>query len=256
MSALHRFSRTELLIGQAGLDKLKQSHVAIFGLGGVGSYAAEALCRSGIGRITIVDFDDICLTNLNRQLHAMSNTVGMAKADVMAERMRLINPEAEIISHRQFYDADNSIHLMAERYDYVLDAIDHITAKLHLLAICREREIPVIASMGAAAKLDPTRIKVADISETHTCGMARSVRKLLRQRGISSGIKTVFSTEEHNPAAEAVANCQDNCICPNKDEQRFSCVHRRVILGSSAHIPGIFGLTMAGEVVRDLLKIG
>ena len=174
----------------------------------------------------------------------------------MAERMRLINPEAEIISHRQFYDADNSIHLMAERYDYVLDAIDHITAKLHLLAICREREIPVIASMGAAAKLDPTRIKVADISETHTCGMARSVRKLLRQRGISSGIKTVFSTEEHNPAAEAVANCQDNCICPNKDEQRFSCVHRRVILGSSAHIPGIFGLTMAGEVVRDLLKIG
>jgi tRNA A37 threonylcarbamoyladenosine dehydratase len=168
--------------------------------------------------------------------------------------MRQINPEAEIISHRQFYDADNSVHLMAERYDYVLDAIDHITAKLHLLAICRQREIPVIASMGAAAKLDPTRIKVADISETHTCGMARSVRKLLRQRGINSGIKTVFSTEEHNPAAEAVANCQDSCICPNKDEQRFSCVHRRVILGSSAHIPGIFGLTMAGEVVRDLLK--
>lgn len=254
MPALHRFSRTELLIGQAGLDILRQSHVAIFGLGGVGSYAAEALCRSGIGRITIVDFDDICLTNLNRQLHATSTTVGMAKSDVMAQRMRLINPEAEIVPYCLFYDQDNSELLMSEPYDYVVDAIDHITAKLHLLAICRERGIPVIASMGAAAKLDPTRIKVADISETHTCGMARSVRKLLRQRGITSGIRTVFSTEEHNPSAEAAAGCQDNCICPNKDEQRFSCVHRRVILGSSAHIPGIFGLTMAGEVVRDLLK--
>lgn len=254
MSALHRFSRTELLIGSAGLDRLKQSHVAVFGLGGVGSYAAEALCRSGVGRITICDFDDICLTNLNRQLHATSATVGLPKADVMAERMRQISPDSEIIPFREFYDAENSARLLSERYDYVLDAIDHITAKLHLLATCRERGLPVIASMGAAAKLDPTRIRVTDISQTHTCGMARAVRKLLRKRGIENGIKVVFSTEEQLPSTGEVAGCQADCICPNKDEQRFSCVHRRVILGSSAHVPGIFGLTMAGEVIRDLLN--
>jgi tRNA A37 threonylcarbamoyladenosine dehydratase len=254
MSALHRFSRTELLVGTAGLDKLKQSHVAVIGLGGVGSYAAEALCRSGVGRITIVDFDDICLTNLNRQLHATSATVGLPKADVMAERMRQISPETEIIPHREFYSSENSDRLLAERYDYVLDAIDHITAKLHLMITCREQGLPIISSMGAAAKLDSTRIKVADISRTHTCRMARAVRKLLRQRGIEEGIKVVYSTEEHNPAAEQVPSCQGNCICPNKDDQRFSCIHRRVILGSSAHVPGIFGLTMAGEVIRDLLQ--
>ena len=253
MSALHRFSRTELLVGNAGLKTLKESHVAIFGLGGVGSYAAEALVRSGVGRITIVDFDDICLTNLNRQLHATSATVGLPKSQVMAERMRQINPQAEIIPFQEFYSADNSARLLGADIDYVVDAIDHITAKLHLLATCRELGIPVIASMGAAAKLDSGGIRVADISQTHTCRMAKAVRKLLRKQGINDGIKVVFSTEEHRPGAEEVPSCQGNCICPNKDDQRFSCLHRRVILGSSAHVPGIFGLTMAGEVVRDLL---
>ena len=253
MSHLHRFSRTELLIGTAGLDKLKNSTVAIFGLGGVGSYAAEALCRAGVGRIIIVDFDDICLTNVNRQLHAMDGTVGKAKAQVMAERMRLISPQTEIIPFQDFYDAENSDLLLAEHYDYVVDAIDHITSKLHLIRSCRERNIPIISSMGAAAKLDPTLIEVADISQTNKCRMARSVRKLLKKQGVASGVKVVFSTEEYRGQEVQDGGCKGNCICPNKDDQRFSCEHRRVILGSVSFIPSIFGLTMAGVVVNDLL---
>jgi tRNA threonylcarbamoyladenosine dehydratase len=254
MSSLHRFSRTELLIGPTGLDKLKNSTVAVFGLGGVGGYAAEALCRAGIGRIIICDFDDICLTNVNRQIHAMDGTVGKAKALVMAERLRLINPQADIIPYKDFYSADNSGILLSADYDYVLDAIDHITSKLHLIKSCRERRIPIISSMGAAAKLDPTRIGVADISETHNCRMARSVRKLLKKQGIERGVKVVFSTEEYREPEVKDGGCKGSCICPNKDDQRFSCEHRRVILGSSSFIPPIFGLTMAGVVINDLLE--
>jgi tRNA A37 threonylcarbamoyladenosine dehydratase len=253
MSNLHRFSRNELLIGPEGMRKMKVATVAVFGLGGVGSYAAEALCRAGIGRIVIVDFDDICLTNVNRQIHAMEGTVGKAKAQVMAERMRLINPQAEIIPYKDFYSAENSDFLLSADYDYVVDAIDHITSKLHLIKSCRERGIPIISSMGAAAKLDPTRIRVADISETHKCRMARSVRKLLKKQGIERGVKVVFSTEEYREQEAKDGGCKGSCICPNKDDQRFSCKNRRVILGSISFIPSIFGLTMAGVVVNDLL---
>jgi tRNA A37 threonylcarbamoyladenosine dehydratase len=253
MSTLHRFSRNELLIGQKGVNKLKNATVAVFGLGGVGSYAAEALCRAGIGRIIIIDFDDICLTNVNRQIHAMDGTVGKAKAMVMAERMRLINPQAEIMPYKDFYSAENSDFLLSADYDYVVDAIDHITSKLHLIRSCRERGIPIISSMGAAAKLDPGQIRVADIAETHKCRMARSVRKLLKKQGIERGVKVVFSTEEYREREVKDRGCKGNCICPNKDDQRFSCEHRRVILGSISFIPSIFGLTMAGVVVNDLL---
>lgn len=254
MSTLHRFSRTEILIGPDGLDRLKESSVAVVGLGGVGAYAAEALCRAGIGRLALIDFDDICLTNVNRQLHAMDGTVGRAKANVMAERLSLINPAAEIVAYKDFYAADNSEYLLSPGYDYVVDAIDHFTSKLHLIASCREHSIPIISSMGAAAKLDPTRIRVADISATHSCRMARSMRKLLKKQGIESGVKVVFSTEEYREPAVKDAGCKGNCICPNKDEQQFSCEHRRVILGSISYLPGIFGLTMAGVVVNDLLS--
>jgi tRNA threonylcarbamoyladenosine dehydratase len=253
MSTLHRFSRNELLIGTDGVSKLRESVVAVFGLGGVGSYAAEALCRAGIGRIVIVDFDDICLTNVNRQIHAMEGTVGRAKTQVMAERMRLINPRADIVPYKDFYSSENSDFLLSSNYDYVVDAIDHITSKLHLIRSCRERDIPIVSSMGAAAKLDPTKIRVADISETRNCRMARSVRKLLKRQGIESGVKVVFSTEEYREPESKDGGCKGNCICPNKDDQRFSCEHRRVILGSSSFIPPIFGLTMAGVVVNDLL---
>lgn len=249
----HRFSRTELLIGPEGLTKLKNATVAIFGLGGVGSFAAEALCRAGVGRLVLVDFDDICLTNVNRQLHALDTTIGKAKVQVMAERLRLINPEADISPCKDFYSAENSEFLLSSEYDYVVDAIDHITSKLHLIRSCRERNIPIIASMGAAAKLDPTQIRVADISETNKCRMARSIRKLLKRQGIARGVKVVFSTEEYREQEQRSGGCKDDCSCPNKDDQLFSCEHRRVILGSISFIPSIFGLTMAGVVVNDLL---
>jgi len=253
MSALHRFSRNELLIGPSGVMRLKESTVAVFGLGGVGGFAAEALCRGGIGRIVIVDFDDICLTNVNRQIHAMEGTIGRAKALVMAERMRHINPLAEIIPYKDFYSAETSEFLLSADYDYVVDAIDHITSKLHLIKSCRKRGIPIVSSMGAAAKLDPTKIGVADIANTHKCRMARSVRKLLKRQGIETGVKVVFSTEEYRPQEVMDGGCKGNCICPNRGDQRFSCEHRRVILGSSSFIPPIFGFTLAGVVINDLL---
>ena len=256
MSTLHRFSRTEILIGAAGLEELKQSTVALFGLGGVGSYAAEALCRAGIGRLVLVDFDDICLTNVNRQLHAMDGTVGHSKVQVMAERLRRINPDAEIIPHRDFYGAESSDFLLTDHYDYVLDAIDHFTSKIHLITSCRRWGIPIISSMGAAMKLDPTLVRVGDISETSKCRMARSVRKLLRKEGVERGVKVVYSLEEFREPSVQDGGCKGNCICPNKDDQQFSCEHRRVILGSISHVPAIFGLTMAGVAVNDLLAGG
>lgn len=255
MSRLHRFSRTEILVGTAGLERLKNSSVAVIGLGGVGAYAAEALCRAGVGRLALIDFDDICLTNINRQLHAMDGTVGRSKAHVVAERLSLINPSAEIVPYKDFYGEENSDYLLSPGYDYVVDAIDHFTSKLHLIKSCLERQLPIISSMGAAAKLDPTRIKVADIADTYACRMARSMRKLLKKQGIKSGVKVVFSTEEYRQPAMKDAGCNGDCICPNKDEQQFSCEHRRVILGSISYLPGIFGLTMAGVVVNDLLAL-
>jgi tRNA A37 threonylcarbamoyladenosine dehydratase len=256
MSELHRFSRTEILIGRDGLEKLRKSSVAVFGLGGVGGHAAEALCRAGVGRLVIVDFDDVCLTNINRQIIALDDTVGKSKALVMAERMRRIHPEVDVVPCKDFYSAENSDFLLSERYDYVLDAIDHITSKLHLMRSCRERDLPIISSMGAASKVDPSLVRVADIADTHKCRMARIVRKLLKKQGIERGVKVVFSTEEYREPVMKDARCKDDCICPNKDEQVFSCRHRRVTLGSISYIPAIFGLTMAGVAVQDILARG
>ncbi len=249
----HRFSRMQLLVGASGLERLKKSSVVVFGIGGVGSYAAEALARAGVGRLTLVDFDEICVTNINRQIHALDGTVGRSKVDAMAERCRQINPQAEIVPLHNFYDAAASAELLAPDFDYVLDCIDHITAKLHLLQSCYQRQLPVIASMGAANKLDPTLIEVADLAKTKKCRLARIIRKELRKRGIEKGIKVVYSTEEFRPLSDETAVCAENCVCPNKEEQQWSCDDRRVILGSSSYIPPIFGLTMAGEVVRALL---
>ncbi len=253
--ALHSFSRTELLIGSDGLDNLHNRHVLICGIGGVGSYAAEAIGRSGVGKITLVDFDDICLTNINRQIHALRSTVGRLKVDVMAERLSDINPDAEIIPIGKFFSRENAEQLLSSRPDYVLDAIDHFTAKAELIRCCIAMNIPVISSMGAANKLDPTQIRVDDISASKNCRMARSMRKILRQSGIENGVKVVYSTELHREInTDSSSACGSNCICPNNDDQRFSCGHRRVILGSIAYIPSIFGLTMAGVVVNELLK--
>lgn len=247
MSTLHRFSRTEILIGAEGVERLRGSSVILFGLGGVGSYAAEALCRAGVGRITIVDFDDICPTNVNRQLHAHEGTIGKAKAFVMAERMRLINPLAEIVPYREFYSSETSDYLLAGHPHYVLDAIDHFTSKVHLIKSCRERGIPIISSMGAAMKCDPTLIRVDDIARTSRCRMARSVRKLLRKEGIESGVTVVYSTEEFPGFPERPYES----VIPLPDDQGEW--RRRVVLGSISYLPALFGLTMAGVVVTALL---
>jgi tRNA A37 threonylcarbamoyladenosine dehydratase len=244
----------ELLAGQTGMKRLENSSVAVFGIGGVGSYAAEALARAGVGRLTLIDFDDICLTNINRQIHALDGTVGKPKVQVMAERCRAINPNIQVEPIKAFFSAENADEMLDRGYDFVLDCIDHITAKLYLIEQCVKNEMPIIASMGAANKLDPTKIAVADLAQTEKCRLARIIRRELRRRGITSGVQVVYSTEEFRPLGDQSAACSDNCICPNKNDHLWRCTDRRVILGSSSYIPPIFGLTMAGEVVRSLLE--
>lgn len=247
MTQPHRFARLELLYGEGGLTCLSGKSVAVFGLGGVGSYAVEALVRGGVGRLTLVDFDQIDITNCNRQIHAHNGTVGQPKVLVMAERCRAINPDAQIEPLQAFYDLANSSELLQRGYDYVLDCIDHITAKIHLIEACVVDQLPIISSMGAANKLDPTRILVADLADTRSCRLARIIRRELRRRGISAGVKAVYSTEEFRPLSdgrrEPAAKAADHYQT------------RRAPLGSSSVVPPLFGLTMAGEVLLDLLEL-
>lgn len=242
----HRFSRFELLVGRDGLDRLAAASVAVFGLGGVGSFAVEALVRAGIGRLTLVDFDEVNITNVNRQIHAVEQTIGRPKVEVLAERCQQINPAAEIAVRRQYYLEESSEELLAPGFEYVLDCIDHITAKLHLIQSCRERNLPIIASMGAANKLDPTRVAVADLAATHRCRLARIIRKNLRRRGITEGIKVVYSTEDFRPLSAGRREAPERTGASYQD--------LRAPLGSSSYIPPIFGMTMAGEVIRALLE--
>ena len=238
----NRFHRLEILFGADTVDSLSRASVAVFGLGGVGSFAAEALIRGGIGRLTLIDFDTIDITNINRQLHATDTTIGRPKAQVMAERCCNINPEAMIEPVQACFTADNCDELLDRDYDYVLDCIDHITAKLILIEQCRQKKIPIIASMGAANKIDPTQIHVADLANTHRCRLARIVRKELRKRGIERGVKVVYSTEDFKPLATGRHEKMDDGHYQD----------RRAPLGSSSVIPPLFGLTMAGEALRDL----
>ena len=231
----NRFHRLELLVGDAGLNTLENASVAVFGIGGVGGYAVEALVRGGIGRLTLIDPDVICPTNINRQIHALEKTVGRVKVEVMAARCHDINPQVEVVTHHRAYRSDTSEELLATKYDYVLDCIDTITDKLHLLQSCDQKGLNVISSMGAANKLDPTKIEVADISETRKCRLARMIRRELRQRGIERGIKVVYSTEEFRPLTGDDAS------------------ERQPTLGSSSYLPPLFGLMMAGTVIQELI---
>lgn len=231
-----RFERFQRLVGIAGLGRLKNSSVAVFGIGGVGGYAVEALTRAGIGQLTLVDPDNICPTNINRQIHALTTTLGRSKVAVMGERCREINPEIKIIALHTPYQLETSGELLLPKFDYVLDCIDNITDKLHLLQSCQQRGLPIISSMGAANKLDPTKIETADISATKKCRLARTIRKELRKRGIEKGIKVVYSTEEFRPLTGSDA------------------AERKPVLGSSSYLPPLFGLTMAGIVIQDLLE--
>ena len=240
-----RFDRLKLLYGEAGLEQLQQASVAVFGLGGVGSYAVEALVRGGVGRLTLVDFDNVDITNSNRQIHALDATIGKPKALVMAERCRAINPQVQVEPLEAFYNQDNSAELLGRGYDYVLDCIDHITAKLHLIETCLAEQLPIISSMGAANKLDPSSLHVADLAKTRNCRLARIIRRELRKRGIKGGVKTVYSTEEFRPL-ECGRRGADEPEAKNYQEQRAP-------LGSSSVVPPLFGLTMAGVVLQDLL---
>lgn len=238
------FSRTRLLLGATGVEQLATTSIAIFGIGGVGSYAVEALARAGVGHLTLIDFDVVAVSNLNRQVHALSTTIGRPKALVMAERCRLINSEIEVTTVTEAYEAKNSERLLRPHYDYVLDCIDLITAKLHLIAACKERQLPLLSSMGAANKCDPTAISVGDLFATQNCRLARIMRKELRHRGITAGVEVVYSTEGFRSLDSGRIGVGDG---------KGGYQERRAPLGSVPWIPSIFGLTMAGTIIPRIL---
>lgn len=249
---MHPFQRTELLVGQDGWQRLQGARMMVVGLGGVGSYAAEALVRAGVGSLTLVDFDQVCLTNLNRQLHAVRRTVGASKASLMGERCRAINPKAQVVVEQVFFDAANADRLLEPGYDCVLDCIDNVTAKVELLARCHARGQRVVTALGAGGRTDPTRIRVTDLSRTAKDPLAKVVRKELRLRGIETGIEAVWSDEEPNELDAAVED-EFHCICPWGDNDHHSCSHRNVVQGTVSWIPAMFGLMAAGTAVNRLL---
>lgn len=249
---LHQFSRTELLIGPEALEKLKSSKVAVFGIGGVGSFTVEGLVRAGVGKLVLIDDDCICLTNINRQIHATRKTVGKPKVEVMKERILAINPQAEVTTLQQFYMPDTADSLLADDYDYIVDAIDTVTAKLDLVVRAKQRNIPIISCMGAGNKLDPTRFEVTDIYKTSVCPLARVMRKELRARSIDS-LKVVYSREAPiTPRETPNSSCAAGCICPPNAAR--TCTIRNQIPGSISFVPSVAGLIIAGEVIKDLIK--
>lgn len=258
---LHRrFDRMGRLVGDNGMEKLLRTHVMVIGLGGVGSWAAESLARSGVGRLTIVDFDDICITNANRQLHALQGLVGRKKADVMGERLRKINPQAKIEVLPMFYSAENAEEILSRKPDYIFDAIDNLTAKCHLLATCKQRGLKVITSAGSAAKLDPLRIQLVDLAETTVDPMAAQVRKILRQKydfpeGKFFGVPCVFSDEVPRQPIDLhyYGGKGFKCVCPQGQNDLHSCDSRNVIHGTASFVTGAFGLAAASWIVRDIL---
>jgi tRNA A37 threonylcarbamoyladenosine dehydratase len=250
---LHEFSRTELLIGKKGIDKLKNSKVAIFGIGGVGTFTVEALARSGVGTFVLIDDDCICLTNINRQIHATHETVGKSKVEVMKERILSINPKANVETHQKFYMPGSAEDLIKRDYDYIVDAIDTVTAKIDLIISAQALGIPIISSMGTGNKLDPTKFQIADIYSTSVCPLAKVMRKELRSRGVDS-LKVVYSKEEPiKPIETEDSSCSESCICP-KDSTRH-CNVKHQVPGSIAYMPSVAGLIIASEVIKDLINI-
>ena len=234
------YDRTRMLVGDAGMEKLQNAHVFIAGIGGVGSFTAEALARAGVGTLTLLDNDTVDITNLNRQIHATQKTVGRPKVEVMAERIREINPEIQVHTINAFLLDDNTESVLGDGgYDYIVDAVDTVTAKLSLILYARERNIPVISSMGTANKLDATKFEVVDISKTHTCPLARVMRKELRDRGVISGVEVLYSTAlpvKIQTAADA------------EDGER-----KKPVPASISYVPSVAGLLLAGHVIQQLL---
>ncbi|MCL2828094.1 MAG: tRNA threonylcarbamoyladenosine dehydratase [Oscillospiraceae bacterium] len=249
---LDQFSRTRMLYGSAAIERLFQSSVAVFGIGGVGGHTVEALARSGVGRLALFDDDKICLTNLNRQIMATRATVGEYKTDAMARRILEINPNAQVEIHRVFYGPDVAEQYDLSQYDYIVDAIDTVTAKLELIVRAEAAGVPIISAMGAANKIDPTAFVVTDIYATEQDPLARVMRRELRKRGVPA-LKVVYSKEPaRTPIEDTSADCKKNCICP-PDVAR-TCTIRRQIPASNAIVPAVAGLVIAGEVINFLCK--
>lgn len=256
----YRLDRTRRLLGRAALRRLGQSQVAVIGLGGVGSYAVEGLARTGIGHLTVIDFDTVCVTNFNRQLHAVAGAIGRPKAELMAERIRAINPACHVTAICDFFNRDTAPRLFNPAWDIVIDCIDNVTAKIHLLAACCRNDVPVITCLGASAKLDPTRIRTAPLATTHTDRLGRALRKFLRRRyrvtdPEMANITAVFSDEPTVwPQADpGMLSCGDTCVCPQADNGRHTCSQRHIIHGSVVYVTAVFGLIAAGEAVRKIL---
>lgn len=247
---LNQFSRTQLLLGKEAMDRLADARVAIFGIGGVGGYVCEALIRSGVEAFDLIDDDKVCLTNLNRQIIATRKTVGKYKAEVMKERMLEINPKADIRVHKSFFLPENSNEFNFEEYDYIVDAVDTVTAKIEIIMKAQSLNVPVISAMGAGNKLDPSAFRVADIYDTKVCPLARVMRRELKKRNVKK-LKVVYSEEKPiRPIEDMSISCRTNCICPPGAAHK--CTERRDIPGSTAFVPSVAGLIIAGEIVKDL----
>lgn len=249
---MNQFSRTELLLGNEAMERLKNSRVAVFGIGGVGGYIVEALVRSGVGEIDLIDDDKVCLTNINRQIIATRSTVGRYKVDVAAERIADINPDVQVHTHKTFYTPETAHEFDFSLYDYVADAIDTVTGKIELVMNADRSGTPIISSMGAGNKLDPSAFEVADIYKTSVCPLARVMRYELKKRGIKH-LKVVYSREKAlTPIDDGATGCKTNCICPPGTARK--CTQRRQVPGSTAFVPSVVGLIMAGEIIKDLIK--
>jgi len=238
---MEAFTRTRLLLGASAMEKLKASRVAVFGLGGVGGYALEALARSGIGALDLIDHDTVSLTNLNRQILATHATIGMPKAEAARQRVLDINPEIRVTVHNTFYGPDTAAQFDFSQYDYIIDAIDTVTGKLALITQAKAAGTPILCSMGTGNKLDATKFQIADISKTSVCPLARIMRKECAKRGLKH-VKVLFSTEDPIPSQPEEADLQE---LPEG---------RRALPGSVAFVPSVAGLLIAGEVIKDLIK--
>lgn len=250
---LNQFSRTQLLVGKENMDRLASARVAVFGIGGVGGYTVEALARSGIGTLDLIDDDKVCLTNLNRQILATRDTVGKYKVDVARERIAEINPDCVVNTYKCFFMPNTEDQFDFSQYDYVVDAIDTVTGKISLVMKAQEAGVPIISSMGAGNKLDASAFEVADIYKTSVCPLAKVMRHELKKRGVKH-LKVVYSKEKAlTPREDMAASCRTGCICPPGSVHK--CTKRRAIPGSNAFVPAAAGLIIAGEVFNDLIEM-
>lgn len=254
-----RFDRLARLVGPEGLEKLKKAHVMVIGCGGVGSWAAEMIARSAVGRISLVDFDTVCIRNFNRQLQALEGDIGKPKVALLAERFRRINPEARIDGLNEFFSETSCAAIMKEKPDFVIDAVDHVTSKCFLINYCRANNIPLVVSTGSGGRMDPTQVRVTDLAATEVDPLARAVRKILRgkydfPRKGRFGIQAVCTLEQDRRPHDSVeaTDCKAGCLCPQGENELFNCTKKSVVLGTAGFVTGAFGMACAAAAVRHI----